>query len=264
MVREADQRARLRLDGGLATAKHAATLLATVGVMLRYGPGKGLPIASLYAAIGDDRRATVIANQLIEDGLAIETNAIADRVALLDARLAPALVALVRHGEPTETAQRALGYIANAERPTAGQVRAFLGVPPKTWPNPADEALAELQRLALIERGPTAVPATGAAYLGKDGIPYRIFDRAHPSVAKAAAKLTRASAAVILLDRYLAGALFGTRRKLASMFGLAKPVLDAAIEALVATDRATVDKQLVISGSGSTATDRSSRTRRGS
>jgi hypothetical protein len=168
--------------------------------MLRYGPGKGIAIPSLYEEVGDDREATTIANELIAQGIAIETNAIAKRVALIDVALAPALVALCR-GEPSETAERVLGFLAHAERPTAGMVRAFLGVPPKTWPNAADDALAELQRLTLIDRGPADVPEHGAAYLSKDGIPLRIFDRAHPAIAKAAAKLTREAAAELLLAK---------------------------------------------------------------
>jgi len=150
---------------------------------------------------------------LRSSGLALQ-NAIADRLTLVSPALAPALVALARrHRELSDAAERVLGYIAHADRPTAGQVRAFLGAA-KTWPNPADEALAELQRNALIDRGATTTPETGAAYLGKDGIPYRIFDRAHPKIVKASKKLGVAEAA-----RVLVGALPGVpEKKLASMF----------------------------------------------
>ena len=247
---ERKQRERLKLGAhrGLTTKAPLAKFLANVGVALRYGPGAGLPLASVYAAVGDERRAAVLTNALIEDGAAIETNAIAGRVALLASELAPAVVALARRGgDISDAADRVLGYIANAERPTAGQVRAFLGVPPKTWPNAADDALAELQRATLIDRGATAVPETGAPYLGKDGIPYRVFDRAHPAIVKAAAKLTVATAAPALLARYLSGAVFAKRRKLASLFGalMSKPELAAAIDALVADGRVTVDGELV-------------------
>jgi hypothetical protein len=89
------QHASLRLDehDGLTTPKAAAAFVAHVGIALRYGPGKGLPIASLYAAVQRSipdrepeaemqRRATVLTHALIDDGIAIETNVVADRVAI--------------------------------------------------------------------------------------------------------------------------------------------------------------------------------------
>jgi hypothetical protein len=256
------QRARLRLDehAGLATLAQTKKLVQTVGIALRYGANASLPLASMYAAVAksvpraeseDDthRRAAVLTNGLIADGHAIETNTIADRLCIVDDGLAAAIVALVRRGRaPDELdlddmAERAMGYIANAERPTAGQVRAFLGAP-KTWPNPADDALAELQRLTLIDRGANEVPKTGMAYLGKDGIPYRVFDAAHPAIVKRAAKLTVETAARELVGRYLAGAVFAARRKLASMFSLLvdRDELDAAIAALVEDGEVRVAK----------------------
>ena len=92
------------------------------------------------------------------------------------------------------------------------------------------------------------VPKTGAPYLGKDGIPYRLFDRAHPAVVKAAGKLAVGDAARTLLARYLSGAVFAKRRKLASLFGelMSKDELAAALDALVAEERVKVDGELVI------------------
>src|SRR5690349_8517842 len=164
---------------GLATGAQAAAFLAEVAIALRYGATDSLPLASLYHAVrrqvptveperDAQRRATQLTSALIDDATAIETNAIADRVAVVHAASAPALVPPRRRGadpddvELSEPARRALAFVRGAERPTAGQVRAHLGVPPSTWPNPADDALAELQRHLLIDRGAADVPEVGA------------------------------------------------------------------------------------------------------
>lgn len=247
--------------GGLATEGQAAKFLATVAIALRYGPTPSLPLASMYQAVwrrigrGEEteraaqRRATVLTGALIERGVALETNAIADRVAIVHARVAPALIALRRRGadpgdvELSDTARRVLAFIADTERPTAGQVRTYLGVPAKTWPNPADDALAELQRLLLIDRGAADAPASGAPYLARDGIPYRVLDRAHPALVEAAAELSVGDAAAALIDAYLGGAVFAQRAKLAAMFKhlASRAELDAAIAALLARRRITLD-----------------------
>lgn len=209
------------------------------------------------ASAGDDgeiereaqRRATVLTNALIERGTAIEINAVADRVAVAHRSLVPALFALGRRGADEDdldlspAARRALAFIAGADRPTAGQVRAHLGVPPRTWPNPADDALAELQRVFLIDRGAAEVPDTGAPYLARDGIPYRVFARAHPEVVAEAAKLSVGDAAMRLIAGYLAGAVFAAPGKLASLFKrcLSRSELDTALAALA--DRGEVAEQ---------------------
>jgi hypothetical protein len=180
----------------MKTAAQAAKFLARAGIVLRYGANAKLPLASMYAAVGDDRKATTLTNALIGDGTAIEVACVADRVCLAHASLAPALIALCRRGRAvdelalSQTARDVLGFLAMTERPTAGAVRAYIGVPPQTWPNPADNALLELQRAFVIDRGPTDVPATGAAYLSKDGIPYRLVDDVHAAHIRAAGKLT--------------------------------------------------------------------------
>jgi hypothetical protein len=127
-----------------------------------------------------------------------------------------------------------LAFISTTPRPTAGQVRAHLGVPPKTWPNPADEALAELQRALVLDRGPTDVPERGAAYLTKDGIPYRLVDDVHTAHVRAATKLSVEAAGSILLERYLDGARFATKKQLKTLFGgfLSPAELDAALARL--------------------------------
>jgi hypothetical protein len=265
--RAAEQRDRLRLGehDGLATTAEAAKFLADVGIALRYGPSDKLPLASMYQAVwrlagkrpeSEDeaqRRAGIVTNALIEGGLAIEVTAVAARVAVVAPSVAPALYALVRR-MPRDTldlsddARDVLAFIENAERPTAGQVRAYLGVPPKTWPNPADDALGELQRKLLIDRGAVEVPATGIPYLSKDGIPYRVFETTHVAVVEAASKLSLADAAVVLVERYLRGARYGEPRKLASMFKLcmSRDELDRAVASLVARGVAAMDGTAVV------------------
>ena len=260
--RAAEQRDRLRLGehDGLATTAEAAKFLDDVGIALRYGPSKQLPLASMYQAVwrlagkrpeSEDeaqRRAGIVTNAMIDGGLAVEVTVVAERVAVVAPSVAPALYALVRRMardelELSDDARAVLAYIANAERPTAGQVRAYLGVPPKTWPNRADDALGELQRKLLIDRGAVQVPATGIPYLPKDGIPYRVFDDAHPAVVKAASKLSVDAAAAMLVERYLHGARYAEPRKLASLFKrcMSRVEVDQAIASLVARGLAAMD-----------------------
>lgn len=205
------------------------------------------------------RRATTLIHQLIAAGDAIETTVIADRVGLAHASLIPALIALVRRRraagragamlsvddlEISDTARRVLGFLATTPRPTAGQVCAYLGVPPQTWPNAADNALAELQRALVIDRGATDVPEKGSAYLTKDGIPYRLVDDVHARHVKAAAKLTVEAAAAKLVERYLDGARMATRKQLAKIFDacMSPAELDAAL--------ATLARKVAVVGEG--------------
>jgi hypothetical protein len=200
----------------IATKAQAAAFLANAGIALRYGPHKTLPISSVYAAVARrgeadadvQRRATELTNALIGDGTAIEILCVADRVAIAHASLVPALIALRRRGrthadlELSDDARRVLAFVASEPRATAGQVRAHLGVPPRTFPNRADDALAELQRWLVLDRGPTDVPEHGPAYLTKEGIPYRLVDEAHPAHVRAAAKLSVARAAKLVIARF--------------------------------------------------------------
>ena len=68
----------------------------------------------------------------------------------------------------------------------------------------------------LIDRGPSSVPKSGIPYLSKEGFPYRVFEKAHPDLVKAARKLKLEAAMAAILD--------ATRtfppRKTASMFKL--------------------------------------------
>ena len=225
----------LHEHAGLETVAQAERFVHNVGFALRYGPHKTLPLASMYAAVWRSvptrepeaqmqRRATGLTNQLIARGDVLETNAIADRVGLVHASLIPALIAVVRRGRPVDdlelsaNARSVLGFLARTPRPTAGQVRAHLGVPAQTWPNAADDALAELQRALVIDRGDTHVPEKGAAYLTKEGIPYRLIDDVHAAHVTAAIGLTVDAAAAQLVERYLDGARFATMKQLAKIF----------------------------------------------
>jgi hypothetical protein len=40
-----------------------------------------------------------------------------------------------------------------------------------------------------IDRGPSGVPKNGIPYLSKEGYPYRVFEKAHPDLVKAAKKM---------------------------------------------------------------------------
>jgi hypothetical protein len=250
----------LHEHAGLETKAQAARYLANVGFALRYGPHKTLPIGSMYSAVWRSipsrepeaeaqRRATALTNALLADGTAIETTCIADRVGLAHASLLPALIALVRRGrtvpsarakrgdrelELSDAARRVLDFVTSTPRTTAGMVRAHLGVPSGTWPNPADEALGELQRLLVIDRGPTDVPDKGAAYLTKDGIPYRLVDDVHAQHVKAAARLSVDTAAALVVEHFLDGARFATRKQLTKLFEacLSPAEVDAALAAL--------------------------------
>jgi hypothetical protein len=266
LVRE--QTRRLGLEGvvGLATRAGAAAFLAEVGFALRYGPSDTIPLASMYRACArpaedeqeSARRATIVTNELLGARDAVEVNVIADRLVLAHRTTVPSLLVLRRRGravvdlELSEPARRVLDILPEHPRPTAGFVRARYGVPAKTWPNPADDALAELQRNLVIDRGPTDVPERGAAYLGKDGIPYRLVDAVHGDIVRAARALDVATAATVVLSRYLDGAVFATRRKLASLFAAcwSADELGAAIDALARSggvEIAAVDgKELIV------------------
>lgn len=108
------------------------------------GASEALPLASMYQEVwcqapakagrGEterdaQRRATILTNALIDRGAAVEINVIADRVTIVHAPLAPALIALRRRGaDPDDlalpdTARRVLAFVLGEPRPTAGQVR---------------------------------------------------------------------------------------------------------------------------------------------
>jgi hypothetical protein len=221
----------------------AAKFLAAAGVCLRYQPSPSVPLASMYG-FADERHATILTNALIDRGDAVEINCIADRVCLAHKTLVPSLIALARRNELSDDAERVLGVLIETPRPTAGMVRKFMGVPPQKWPNAADEALAELQRAMVIDRGSTDVPETGAVYLSKDGIPYRIVDDVHAKHVKASAKLSIETALQNVLLAIVDDIAITKLRSLCKRIATAAEV-DAAVDALVAKRKLLRDGKAV-------------------
>src|SRR5262249_34356319 len=138
------------------------------------------------------RRAIELTNALLASGEVIETNVIADRLVLAHRDIVPVLYALrVSHRSPklSETAERAFKLIQEEGTASVGDIRRFLEVEGMKRPDPADLAVAELMREMLVDRGPASVPKLGIPYLSKEGYPYRVFERAHPELVKAAKKI---------------------------------------------------------------------------
>jgi hypothetical protein len=186
---------------------------------LRYNSTPALPLASMYGAAADQRRAIELTNALLERGEVIETNVIADRLVMVHRDVVPALYALrtrFRAAKLSDHAERAFQLIGKDGTASAGDVRRFLGVDGMKRPDPADLTLGELQREFLIDRGPSSVPKNGIPYLSREGFPYRVFGKAHPELVKAAKKMKIEDALRMILD---ATAAFPPR-KTASMFKL--------------------------------------------
>jgi hypothetical protein len=143
----------------------------------------------MFSAARDKRRAIELTNALLALDEVVETNIIADRLVLVHRDIMPALYALrVRFRTPklSDHADRAFQLIREDGTASAGDVRRFLGVGGMKRPDPADLALGDLQRDLLIDRGPSSVPKNGIPYLPREGFPYRVFDKAHPELVKAA------------------------------------------------------------------------------
>ena len=173
----------------IRTEADAIRFIKAVKFALRYNSTPSLPLASMYAAAGDQRRAIELTNALLARDEAVETNVIADRLVLVHREIVPALYALrvrFRPAQLSDTAQRAFRLIHNDGTATAGDVRRYLGVDGTKRPDAADLALADLQRDMLIDRGPSSVPAGGIPYLSKEGFPYRAFEKAHSDLVRAA------------------------------------------------------------------------------
>jgi len=152
----------------------------------------------------------------------VETNVIADRLVLVHRDVVPAMYALrakLRAAKLSDDAARALKLIKDEGTASVGEVRRFLGAEGMTRPDPADLAVAELQREMLVDRGPSTVPKNGIPYLSKEGFPYRIFEKAHPDLVKAAKKINAPDALEIIRDA--AGPI--PPKKFTSMFKLCLP-----------------------------------------
>jgi hypothetical protein len=221
----------------LASEADAARFMKSVGFALRYNATSSLPLAAMYKAAGDTRRAIELTNALLARGDVIESNLIADRLVLIHRDIVPAIYALrskLRPAKQSDDAARVLEWIQNEGRATSGEVRRLLGVAGQKRPDRGDIALGELQRDLKIDRGPSSVPKKGIPYLSPEGFPYRIFDKAHPEILQAAAKLRLDVAARLVIKTYLLAAVFVTPRKLSSMFRLVLGDLEmtAALERL--------------------------------
>jgi len=176
----------------IETEDDAIQFLRRVKFALRYNSTPALPLASMYAAAREQRRAIELTNALLARAEAIETNIIADRLVLVHREIMPALFALrvrFRAAKLSGYAEKAFNLIREDGSASAGDVRRFLGVDGMKRPDPADMALGELQRELLIDRGPSTVPKNGIPYLSKEGFPYRVFDKTHPELVKAAKKM---------------------------------------------------------------------------
>ena len=197
----------------------AILFLKRVKLALRYNSTPSLPLASMYAAARDQRRAIELTNALLAREEAIETNIIADRLVLVHRELMPALYALrirFRTQKLSDYAERAYHLIQEDGTASAGDVRRFLGVDGMKRPDPADIALGDLQREVLIDRGPSSIPQKGIPYLSKEGFPYRVFDKAHPELVRAAKKMKIGDA----LNQVAAAVAGFPPKKAATMFKL--------------------------------------------
>ena len=210
---------RCDMTNVIQTERDAVNFMRRVKFALRYNSTPSLPLASMFGAAKDKRRAIELTNALLASGEAVETNVIADRLVLVHRDLVPALYALRsrrRTAKLSANAKRALKLIEDDGAATAGDVRRFLGVNGAKRPDAADIALTELQQEMLIDRGPSNVPKKGIPYLSKEGFPYRIFEKAHPDLVKASKKIKPEDA--IETIRAAAGPI--PPRKFTSMFKL--------------------------------------------
>lgn len=220
---------------GLKSLSQAKRFMESVGIALRYWDTLGLPLASLYkAGMGTDRskeeghrKAIELTNQLLASFEAIEVNTIAGRISLVKSSLVPALYRLVTRGKsydrtPKVSAPALLAYkmILDAGEITAGDLRKKMGIRGVQQQDPAYMALAELQKLFLVDRGPFKMPENGIPYLSKEGYPYHFFHEAHLDLVTESEKLTDQTAAAIFLSTYLRAAVFCPKKKMAAMFKL--------------------------------------------
>jgi len=206
----------------IETERDAIEFMKRVKFALRYNATPSLPLASMYAAVRDKRLAIELTNALLARKEVVETNLIADRLVLVHRDVVPPLYALrakLRAAKLSDDAARALKLIKDEGTATVAEVRRFLGAEGMTRPDPADLAVAELQRQMLVDRGPSTVPKNGIPYLSKEGFPYRIFEMAHPDLVKAAKKINAHDALEIIRDA--AGSI--SPKKFASMFKLCFP-----------------------------------------
>jgi len=206
----------------LANTEDAVRFMKSVGFALRYNSTPSLPLASMYQAAGEARKAIELTNALLSGGVVVESNVIADRLVLIHRDIVPAVYALrlrLRR-KASVNALRVLELIRSEGHATSGEVRRFLGVAGQKRPDPGDVALGELQRDLLIDRGPSSVPRNGIPYLSPEGFPYRVFDKAHPDLVRRAAKIKSDDAVAMVIETFVRPASSVTPRKLSSMLRL--------------------------------------------
>lgn len=233
------QVAGLWLDGAreIKDAGQAERFLKSVSFALRYNASKGLPLAAMFDAVGEKRRAIELTNKLLDSADAIETNLVADRLVLMHKDMLPAVYRLrkrQRTAALTPNAERLVNLIRREGAITAGVARHYLGADGTRRPDPADIALKELQQQLLIDRGPSSVPVKGIPYLSPEGYPYRLLETTHAQLIDSAHDLAVDEAVRFLVKRYLQAAVFITPRKLGSMFKMlfTEIEMNAAIDAL--------------------------------
>jgi len=249
LQRKQDAAFRLDARAPITAPRAAEAFLARVGIALRYGATKGLPLASLYQAFaGADPDKAALArgiaqtNRLLGEGHGVEVHVIADRVTVVHRSLMPAVYALVRRGRALDDldglsahARTALALLRERKEVTAGDVRQRLGLRADPRNDPAYAALAELTRLLLVDRGPFTIPKAGIPYLSAEGYPYHLVAEAHPEIVRAAARYRVEAAADTLLEAYVTGAVFVRVAKLATLFRfLSKDEIHATLGRLAA------------------------------
>src|SRR5206468_1141853 len=114
----------------IETDSDAIEFMKRVKFALRYNSTPSLPLASMYAAVGDTRRAIELTNSLLARKEVVETNVIADRLVLVHRDVIPALYALRtnrRAVKLSDNADRALKLIQDEGTTTVGDVRRLLG-----------------------------------------------------------------------------------------------------------------------------------------
>src|SRR5215472_6661618 len=98
----------------IETEREAIEFMKRVKFALRYNSTPSLPLASMYAAVGETRRAIELTNALLARREVVETNVIADRLVLVHRGVVPALYALrtsLRASKLSDHAARALKLI---------------------------------------------------------------------------------------------------------------------------------------------------------
>jgi hypothetical protein len=258
LQRAQDDALGFNLRRPISTPQEAAGFVSRVGIALRYGPTKGLPLASLYRAIGGPHpdkptlaRCISLTNRLLAEAQALEVQVIADRVTLVHRSLMPPLYALCRRGRALDDvgglslqARTALSLLKRRREVTAGEVRQRLGLAFDARRDPAYAALSELQHLLLVDRGPFQIPKAGIPYLSKEGYPYHLLHEVHPDLVRSGARYSVDSAAEEFLGGYLRGAAFARVRKLASLFKifLSADEIETALGTLAEKGTVTIKK----------------------